>query len=138
MKKITIEQISFGLTYEGYYWLSDAKKPIVLNNKTVSKDIFAQLPFIIEGNFYSDADGGVSINIKNIDGQYLITQVSFKDLITENLSDVQEYLPHDLENQGIKKIKLVQYWHESEADDLLAGMKTLIPAWLAFKGFVKN
>lgn len=134
MKKIEIKDIPFDLTFEGYYWYSNASKPVILDNKTITKDIFSQLPFIVEGNLYNK-ENAVSINIKNIDGQYWIMLANLADLNDTQISE-QAYLAHDL--AGIEKIKLLQYWQESPADELLEGMKTLVPAWLAFKGFVKN
>ena len=134
MKKIDIEQIPFKLEFEGYYWYSNASEPEVLDNKPIPKEIFEkQLPFIVEGNFYNELTG-ISINIKNIDGEYLITQVNLNDLIQKNLTE-RTYLAHRL---GDTKIKLVHYWEESAPDELLADMTTLIPVWMAFKGFVKT
>jgi CRISPR type III-associated protein (TIGR04423 family) len=133
MKKIKIQDIPFDTTYEGYYWYSNAAKPIVLDNQRLSEAIFTQLPFIVEGNFYNEAQA-ISINIKHIDGQYLITRADLANLNEANITE-QDYLAHDL--KGIKAIKLIHYWQESAADDLLEGMTTLIPVWMAFKGFVK-
>lgn len=134
MKKIDLQQFPFDVAFEGYYWYSNKSKPTVLNNETVTKSIFKDLPFIVEGNLYNE-EKGISISIKNIDGQYLITQVHLKNLKQENLSE-RVYLSHRL---GGNKIKLVHYWEESEPDnDLLEGMTTLIPVWMAFKGFVKQ
>lgn len=136
MKRIEISQIPFDLTFEGYYWYSNERKPTILIDKAISKAIFTKLPFIVEGNFYNE-EKGISINIKNIDGQYFITQANLRDLNQANISELDGgYLPHRL--AGIKKIKLVHYWAESEPDDLLEGMTTLIPVWIAFKGFVKQ
>ena len=73
----------------------------------------------------------ISINIKNIDGNYLITQAQIKDLDLES----KEYLAHRLD--GVGKIKLVHHWEEAP-DDLLEGMTTLVPVWMAFKGFVNK
>jgi CRISPR type III-associated protein (TIGR04423 family) len=133
MKKIKIQDIPFDTAFEGYYWYSNASKPVVLDNQRLSEALFTQLPFIIEGNLYNE-EKGMSINIKNIDGQYLITQAYLGGLNPAHISE-QNYLAHDL--KGIKAIKLVHYWQESAADDLLDGMTTLIPVWMAFKGFVK-
>ncbi len=135
MKKIEIHQIPFDLAYEGYYWYSNASKPIVLRQETISEALFTTLPFIIEGNLYNEVMN-ISIHIKNIDGKYWITQANLNDVNPNNMTE-KTYLPHDLNLKGIKKIKLVHYWQESEPDELLAGMRTLVPVWMAFKGFVK-
>ena len=133
MKIIKIEQIPFDVAFEGYYWYSNASKPVVWDNKPITKDIFTALPFIVEGNLYNESTG-ISINIKNIDGEYLVTQANLNDVNQENLRE-RNYLAHRL---GNTKIKLVHYWEESEPDELLANMTTLIPVWMAFKGFVKT
>jgi CRISPR type III-associated protein (TIGR04423 family) len=135
MEKIDIKQIPFNLPFEGYYWYSHKSKPTVLVNKAISEAIFTELPFIVEGNFYND-DEKISINIKNIDGRYLITRANLKGIDYEP----QEYLAHRLELEDgtkISKIKLMHHWQESEPDALLEGMTTLIPVWMAFTGFVK-
>ena len=131
MKKINLEQFPFELAFEGYCWYSNASKPRVFNNEILTKELFTSLPFIVEGNLYSE-ETGISINIKNIDGDYLITQAQIKDLDLES----KEYLAHRLE--GVGKIKLVHHWEEEEPDDLLEGMTTLVPVWMAFKGFVNK
>ena len=83
MKKINLEQFPFELAFEGYCWYSNASKPIVFNDEILTKDLFTLLPFIVEGNLYSE-EKGISINIKNIDGDYLITQAQIKTLITSH------------------------------------------------------
>jgi CRISPR type III-associated protein (TIGR04423 family) len=138
MEKIEIKQIPFDLPFEGYYWYSDKSAPQALDNETISESIFNlnELPFIVEGNLYNDKEK-ISINIKNIDGEYLITRANLKGLTYKS----EEYLAHRLVlNDGTKisKIKLAHYWQESETDDLLAGMTTLMPVWMAFTGFVKQ
>ena len=133
MKKISLEDIDYTLQYEGYYWYSNKQRPELVNQSIITKDIFKKLPFIVEGNLYCSSNQ-VSINIKNIDGAYVIYQCILADL-PKNQYSLQEYIAHDLE--GVSKIKMLQYWKEGEADDLLAGMTTLIPAWQAFQGFIK-
>lgn len=131
MKRINIEDIDFDLEYEGYLWYSNQPKP-ELKTKITKKD-FSDLPFIVEGNLYSSNEK-ISINIKNIDGEYFITQGSLKGLPNDQITE-QEYIAHKLD--GVKKIKTIQYWEEKE-DELCADMKTLRPSWQAFAGFIKN
>ena len=134
MKKIEINDINFDLEYEGYYWYSNEPKPEIVLNQKVSKDIFKILPFIVEGNLYCK-NKDISINIKNIDGEYKIFQADVSNL-HENQVTENEYLAHDL--AGIDKIKMIHFWKESKEDALLENMKTLIPAWQAFVGFIKK
>ena len=134
MKKVDINDINFDLEYEGYYWYSNQQKPELVLNQKITKDIFTKLPFIVEGNLYYQKEG-ISISIKNIDGEYRIYSADVSHLpksqVTEN-----EYLAHDLD--GIDKIKMIHFWEESEEDALLENMKTLIPAWQAFVGFIQK
>lgn len=129
MKRINIEDINFGLTYEGYLWYSDKKKPE--QRTSISKEDFKNLPFIVEGNFYSEQEQ-ISISIKHRDGAYFIYRADLKNLKGDQKTE-QAYIAHDLD--GVKKIKMLQYWEESPEDELLAGMKTLVPSWQAFVGF---
>lgn len=134
MKRINIDDIDFTLDYEGYYWLSNERKPHIVNK--ISKDIFTNLPFVIEGNFYhKDGEKEISISVKNINGQYQIYRADLKGIRDDRKTE-QAYLAHDLD--GIKQLKIVQVWEESDPDELLAGMTTLIPKWQAFAGFVKH
>lgn len=131
MKRINIKDINFDLEYEGYLWYSNQPKPEQRNK--IRLEDFTDLPFIVEGNLYSGKEG-ISINIKNIDGEYFVTQGVLKDLPTDQITE-QEFLAHKLD--GVKKIKMIQFWNEIE-DELCEGMKTLKPGWQAFKGFIKN
>ncbi|MCF8342346.1 MAG: TIGR04423 family type III CRISPR-associated protein [Chitinophagaceae bacterium] len=134
MKKLNISDIDFSINYQGYYWYSNSKHPIVILNDKISEQVFSTLPFIVEANFYSK-ECNISISIKNIDGIYLFHQVNFSD-IKKNQCTVDEYLVHNLE--GISKIKMLQYWEESEQEELLENMSTLVPSWIAFIGFVNK
>lgn len=132
MKKIEVEDINFDLDYEGYLWCSNESAPKQVNK--ISRDDFTTLPFIVEGNLYSAKDK-ISVRVGNIDGAYFITQGIVKDLPEEQITR-QEFVAHKLD--GIAKVKMIQYWEESEKDELLEGMKTLKPSWSAFVGFIKN
>jgi CRISPR type III-associated protein (TIGR04423 family) len=134
MQKININNIPFDLEYEGYYWYSNSKQPNIVENTLISSAIFTEMPFIVEGNFFNE-EKQISISIKNIDGTYLITITDFNTLKISNLVE-QNYIAKN-ELTGISKIKLAQYWEEGEADPYLENMKTLIPTWVAFKGFIK-
>lgn len=132
MKRINIEEIDFSLNYEGYLWYSNAKKPE--QKSSISKEDFKDLPFVIEGNLYSK-EKNISISITHRDGEYFIYTADLNDLKDDQITH-QEFIAHDLD--GVKKIKILQYWEESIPDDLLAGMKTLTPSWRAFTGFIKD
>lgn len=131
MKKIAKTDIPFELSYEGYYWYSNDTKPKVVRNGQIKLNIFTELPFIIEGNLYN-SETQTSISIKCIDGEYQIFLAKLDNLPPSQVTE-QHYIAHDLD--GINKIILLEFWKESEPDPLLADMTTLIPAWVAFKGF---
>lgn len=131
MKRITIDDINFELEYEGYLWYSNASEP-ELRTK-ISKEDFTDLPFIIEGAFWAEQER-VSLNIKNIDGEYHLFQVTLKNL-PEDQTTQKEFLAHKLGDK--KKIKILQFWEEKE-DAYLEGMTTLKPSWQAFQGFSKS
>ena len=132
MTKIDIQKIDYSILYEGYYWYSDATKPTIIDNQTINIDIFKKLPFIIEGNLYAKKEN-ISINIKCIDGEYKVFIFDLNNLPNDQYSE-EHYLAHDI--KGVSKIKMIQYWEESEPDSLLEDMQTLIPSWQAFKGFI--
>lgn len=123
---IKISQIP-DLSYQGYYWYSDQTKPEVVLNEKISSDIFTDLPFIIEGNLYAPAQK-ISIQIKNIDGEYKI----FKADLNNVAEEPQAYFAHDID--GFTKYQMIEAWEEAQ---LGAGVKTLRPAWSAFAGFIK-
>jgi CRISPR type III-associated protein (TIGR04423 family) len=128
-QKITIDQIPDNIDFEGYYWYSNERKPMVIDGEKIKKSIFSDLPFVVEANFYSEAEK-ISIRVKNIDGQYHIGKIKL-----ESTDNATTYIAHDLD--GIKKFKMVEVWEEDDEDDLLEGMKVLVPSWAAFAGFIK-
>lgn len=136
MKPITIDEIDYTVLYEGYVWYSGQQRPEVIDG-LFDKSYFEPLArneslFIIEGNLYAPALKR-SISIRFVDGQYLIHQADLADIDPERLTP-QRYKSHRLKN--IQFVKMMQYWNEVE-DELLEGMKTLVPTWTAFVGFVK-
>src|SRR5690625_3500456 len=133
MEKINIEDINFDLEYIGYLWYSNAPTPKKITK--IKQENFSELPFIIEGNLYDEKEG-ISIAIKNIDGEYFITRAFVNNLSKDQVTHQEFVVSNKLE--GIKKIKMLQYWEETEEDELLKGMKTLIPGWKAFIGFKKD
>jgi CRISPR type III-associated protein (TIGR04423 family) len=129
-KLITIDQIPDDIDFEGYYWYSDERKPKVIDSEKIDKSIFSDLPFVVEANFYSKSEK-ISIQVKNIDGQYHIAEIHL-----ESIEGATEYIAHDL--GGINKFKMVEAWKEKDDEDnLLEGMKVLVPSWTAFAGFIK-
>ena len=131
-KQITPAQIPT-YTYEGYFWYSDAKKPKLVQNEPIDSSVFKNLPFIIEGNLYAKEEA-ISINIRNIDGIYHITQFDLNQL-DPDLHHRVSYIGHDI---GEKNFVVIEAWEEQKDDELLAGLSTRVPVWSAFAGFTKK
>lgn len=129
VKKITIAEIP-DLLYEGYYWYSNRKCPEILATEArIDKNLFTQMPFVIEANFYAKGED-ISIKVNFLNGAYHVAQFNLADL-SSKLKTEQVYLGHDLEG---KNFKLIEAWQEVN-DPNLENMKTLQPAWSAFAGF---
>ncbi len=112
--------------YSGYVWYSDAEKPIIIETKEpFHLDMLTELPFIIEGHLFCESEQ-ISIQIKNIDGQYHFAEIDINGL----LDQAKNYVGHDLNTD----YKMVEAWEEYP-DPLCTGMMTLRPAWRAFAGF---
>ena len=131
---IEIKEIPVDVAFDGYLWLSNEQKPKMLKGNKVDISLFQPLPFIIEGNLWSEKHQ-LSIQIRNIDGQYKIVRFDLSHSYEDSLLEEKTYLAHDLDD--VREYLVVEAWEEKE-DELLAGMKTLIPAWTAFKGFVNS
>jgi len=144
-KKIAPTDINPKWVYVGYYWYSDHIKPIVLQSEEfIATSIFNDPErFVVEGNLYCP-DEEISYQIKNIDGQYHIAEINLKGLLdTDNYKEI-DYHTHDI--KGFHKYSMIEAWEETDLyPDWMVGqlehglslpnMKTLVPAWAAFKGF---
>lgn len=120
-------------TYDGWYWLSNANMPKMLNREKFDEALLAKLPFVIEAHLY-DAATQTSISIKNVDGAYRIIQYQLKDLDGYEVLE-RSYVGHRLHQEGPQPIlKFKEVWKE-EPDILCNGMKTLVPYFTAFVGF---
>ncbi|HHB79430.1 MAG TPA: TIGR04423 family type III CRISPR-associated protein [Saprospiraceae bacterium] len=114
--------------YVGYVWYSDAEKPIIIGpSEPFHLAMLTELPFVIEGNLFCESKK-ISIQIKNIDGEYCIAKIQLDDELIES---AKKYVGHDLNKRDYK---MVETWEEVP-DTLCAGMTTLRPAWRAFAGF---
>ncbi len=118
--------------FDGYFWFSDAEKPQLIIAEKIKKSMFSGMPFVIEANFYAPKEQ-VSIQIRNIDGDYQIIKFNLKGITDKAL----RYIGHDLEKEGKKfDFLMIEAWEEIEdQDNLLEAMKTLQPTWAAFAGF---
>ncbi|MBP8090298.1 MAG: TIGR04423 family type III CRISPR-associated protein [Phocaeicola sp.] len=131
MNQIKINEIDLTASYQGYIWLSDASKPIVLDNgklKDTDKKYFSegQNPFIIEGQLF---DGKNSFSIKNVDGKMIVVKYE-----VDTDEEPQNFVPNSRMGLGDRKLKFLQKW-EVEPNADCENMDVLVPAGLVFLGF---
>ena len=138
MNQIKINEIDLTASYQGYIWLSDASKPIVLDNgklEDTDKKYFSegQNPFIIEGQLF-DNTNKCSFSIKNVDGKMIVVKYEGADLESDRDSRSYEFVPNSRMELGNKKLKFLQKW-ETQPNDKCNDMGVLVPAGLVFIGF---
>lgn len=131
MKKYnSISEISSADKYEGYVWMSDQQKPIVLQDEAFDFSKIKDNPFVIEALLYCK-EKNVSIMVKHTDkyiiNEYDLTELAEKSEITEN-----EYLPHRVD--GVSKLKFATIWR-AEKDPLCENMESLKLKANVFTGF---
>ena len=131
MNQIKINEIDLTASYQGYIWLSDASKPIVLDNgklKDTDKKYFSegQNPFIVEGQLF---DGKNSFSIKNVDGKMIVVKYE-----VDTDEEPQNFVPNSRMGLGDRKLKFLQKW-EVEPNADCENMDVLVPAGLVFLGF---
>ena len=131
MNQIKINEIDLTASYQGYIWLSDASKPIVLDNgklKDTDKKYFSegQNPFIVEGQLF---DGKNSFSIKNVDGKMIVVKYE-----VDTDEEPQNFVPNSRMGLGDRKLKFLQKW-EVELNADRENMDVLVPAGLVFLGF---
>jgi CRISPR type III-associated protein (TIGR04423 family) len=127
-KKITKDELPLNIFFEGYYWYANKEKPEIIIAEPIQPEWFKDLPFIVEANFYARTEK-LSIQVKNIDGEYHIAQIDFNQL-DDALIDKTVYIGHDTANRNYL---MYEAWDiEVAADE----MSPLVPTWSAFAGFV--
>lgn len=117
------------LNYQGYIWLSDADKPIVLKNEPFDFSAIDINPFIIEALLYNEQKE-VSVHIHHTD-KYQITEYQLNQFDYAEVVET-EYLPHRLD--GVSKVKFKQIWL-SQTEDNCQGMEVLNLKAIIFCGF---
>lgn len=114
--------------YQGYLWMSDAQKPVKIDEEFEMEIADDALPFIVEGML---ATATKSIMIKYVDGKHLIKEF---DLNSAAEYDTVEYVANRMD--GIAALVFRRYWRE-ESDGRCLDMKVLTPAEQVFVGFKK-
>lgn len=132
---------------QGYLWLSDQKKPLIIHNDkqieiefsdgeaTVHYEGFSLQPgqFIAEGLLY-DSDNLMSYSIKFVDGKYIVTDTKV-DSLDYNRENVR--IVNYRGNQMPYYLQFLQYW-KPEPDCFCEEMETLVPEKLVFVGFIND
>lgn len=133
------------IDFIGYYWMSDADKPVLVDGKisehknpdekySISNPFstLSQNPYIVEANLYCEADK-LSISIKNTGEGAIVTAIRIPEEIKGGIEFTkQSYIAHRL--TGVGKVCFKQAW-EAIDDPNCGGMKVLKPTWRAFKKF---
>lgn len=130
MKPTNIEPAN----YVGYYWMSDATAPVMLQGEPFPLSLDpASNPFIIEAQLF-DPEHFVSYSLKYADGAYHIHRF---DLNQDFAGDDFEFTSKEYQSHprlGAQPLLFRQYW-KAEEDPLCLGMKVLQPHALVFVGF---
>lgn len=134
-----INDIDFTLTYEGYLWISNKRRPKVFYPESqVDSTLFTKKnPFVVEGYLFNK-QSGLSLSIKYIDGQYHIYRniIQDADLNSKNVDNVY-YLTQRMNTSGKKWAKFLRYWKE-RTDSSCLGMNVLEVEKEVFIGFKKE
>lgn len=117
--------------FVGYLWYSDSHRPEIINsdNKFDAKKL-TELPFVVEGMLYAEKEG-VSVRIVNVDGDYLISQMTLPESF-----EGQKQCFFAKEEFG-EHLKICVYEYYENVVDKLDENKfsVLTPTWTAFVGF---
>ena len=115
--------------YEGYVWLSDAKKPIMLPDESFDFSTVETNPFIVEALLYNK-DEKKSIHFQQT-VEYQIFEYDLSKLEKSNYVG-KEYLPHRLND--VEKVLFKQIWLP-EKDENCARFEVLKLKAIVFCGF---
>jgi CRISPR type III-associated protein (TIGR04423 family) len=122
--------------YVGYYWLSDSKTPIMIDeNNPFDHSVFKVNPFIIEGMLWNEKEQ-TSIMIAHT-GRYNIFEYKVKDISTVDgaILESKNYIAHKMKAKSMVSFK--QLWI-AESDPLCVDSKVLKMKAQIFTGFDKT
>ena len=123
---------------EGYYWMADSEKPIIvklgdtLNVGDKVEDFPKDENYVVAAFFcrYKDGKPYSSIHVRFVDGEYVGDEVK----IPEENVNFQSFLG----DQGLPKLNFVQLWDSEVITYDNESFETLVPGKSLFAGFVKN
>ncbi len=118
--------------YEGYYWMSNEKKPITLDKEPFEQSLNpAENPFVVEAQLF-DSNQLLSYSIRFVDGEYLVKEFTLLESeLNPDTNDIERYIPQRIEAAGLN---FLQRWKE-EPDEYCENMLVLKPAEMIFIGF---
>lgn len=119
--------------YEGWFWLSDAQKPVMLRGGSFDNDLLKEgrLPFVVEAQLY-DRENNISISISAPEAQPIVTLTDLTELKEEDMIR-REYIPHRLPLEGIC-ISAIEIWLPQSSPQT-NNMPARQPVALVFTGF---
>lgn len=123
---------------EGYYWMSDATEPVIVNQVDSPEDWLNKLdptenPFVIEAQLF-DGINKKSYSVKYVDGHYVVKSYKVEETVKDVKADyitLKRFVPNRMSKH---RLLFLQYWREQE-DPLCANMPVLQPAEMVFVGF---
>lgn len=139
MEKINITELK-DHNFVGYYWLSDERKPRVLNGEDASpvwkyfqEDVN---PFIVEAMLVDKTNPELwtSYTIRNVDGETIVLKYDNLPAKPDDTHTEVAYIPNRMGLVG--KLVFYQEWVK-RADPMCEGMDVLEPGALIFVGFEK-
>jgi len=121
--------------YEGYYWLSNASEPAVVESESLDLSEFETdgkpcNPFIVESNLYCSEEG-ISISVRHSDGCYLISLIEWSGPQECELN-VRSFRGHA--GFGDRRLRFREAWIKKE-DEFCENLPVLVPAVIGFIGF---
>ncbi len=130
----------------GYYWMSDASDPKVIESNVGNLPVKLPLelqevledpksnPFVVEAQLFFPKEL-LSVGIKYVDGNYVVTKkkVAKEDMLEggSEMVSLRRYAAHRMPG---KRLLFLQYW-EASKDKLCEKMDVLQPKEMAFIGF---
>lgn len=124
----------------GYYWMSDATEPHVLNHETLPEEFYGLNPFVVEAELY-DEENCQSFSVHHAGNITACTvfKVKPEDISNEKDENIHHVFFYPVRMKDVGKLKFLEYW-EPVADqaDACLGMPSLRMTKRVFVGFIKE
>lgn len=117
------------LRYTGYIWMSNAARPIVLDDEPLPPHFGEDCnPFAVTAELYC-AGSGDSFHIQHVGGETLCSHFR----VPSSDFDKQDLKAYDFYDAS-RRMKFLEYWEESPSESCL-GMTSLVFTKRVFVGF---